>query len=96
MTVPYPREDFGRATSRRTIAVRAPTSTVQTSPSPGSSPRIVATVCGTVVLTDPEPGTARKIFEVNWSTIGSDKEREDLTIGPNGDLQTALNSRTYI
>lgn len=49
----------------RTRAVRADTSTSQTSVSPGSRPRTVATDCGTVVLRDSEPVTARKVFDSN-------------------------------
>jgi hypothetical protein len=78
---PYFRRAGGCAGALRTTAVLDATSTAQTIPSPGPRPRIVATVCGTVVLTDPDPGTARNTLDSNSSTIDSAEAPEDLKIG---------------
>jgi transposase len=51
--------------SRPTTADPDFTSTVHTRVSPASSPRTVATDCGTVVLSDSDPGAARNVLDSN-------------------------------
>lgn len=58
-----------------TTADRVSTSTFQVSESPGATPNTVATVCGTVVLSDSEPATARKVLDANSSDMAT-KPRE--------------------
>ncbi len=50
---------------RVTLADLPPTSTSHTTVSPASRPRTVATDCGTVVLSDSDPATARNNFDSN-------------------------------
>ena len=57
------------------------TSTSHERTSPASSPSTVATVCGTVVLRDSEPGAARNAFESNDFVMGrASWERETLLL----------------
>jgi transposase len=68
-----------------TKAVRASTSTDQMIESPGSSPSTVTTDCGTVVLSESDPETAKKAFDSNLVGTSTSLDRnqgEGHKVGP--------------